>query len=375
MLRVLDLSRLLPGPYCTRILADFGFEVIKLERPGEGDWVRGIPPFKDGVSALFQTLNGGKKSLTLDLKSEPGREVFLKFVETVDVLLESFRPGVMSKLGLSYERLSQTNPRLVYCSLTGFGDRGPYRDRPGHDLNYIGLSGLLHLTGSRDGPPAIPGTQIADLGGALWAVIGIQQCLWERERTGKGGRVDSSLLGAAISMLPVALARQIAGEPMAPGASDLTGGWVCYQVYATKDGKYMTLGALEPKFWMNFCLAVGREDLVGEQFTPAVEGQPAYDQLCALFRSRTQEEWVAALAGEDACCEPLHTLAEALESEPVRALEMLREQRLLPPVHFSTQGYTLSGHAPALGEHTRLLLAELGYTADQISAMQARGVI
>lgn len=375
MLRVLDLSRLLPGPYCTRILADFGFEVIKLERPGEGDWVRGIPPFKDGVSTLFQTLNHGKKSLTLDLKSEPGREVFLKFVETVDVLLESFRPGVMAKLELSYDHLSQTNPRLVYCSLTGFGDRGPYRDRPGHDLNYIGLSGLLHLTGSWDGPPAIPGTQIADLGGALWAVIGIQQCLLERERTGKGGRVDSSLLGAAISMLPVALARQIAGEPMAPGASDLTGGWVCYQVYATKDGKYMTLGALEPKFWMNFCLAVGREDLVGEQFAPAVAGQTAYDQLCVLFRSRTQEEWVAALAGEDACCEPLYTLAEALESEPVRALEMLREQRLLPPVHFSTQGYTLSGHAPALGEHTRLLLAELGYTADQISAMQARGVI
>ena len=375
MMRVLDLSRLLPGPFCTRVLADFGFEVIKLERPGEGDWVRGIPPFKDGISTLFQALNHGKKSLTLDLKSELGQEIFLRFVKTADVLLESFRPGVMAKLELSYERLSQTNPRLVYCSLTGFGDRGPYRDRPGHDLNYIGLAGLLHLTGSREGPPVIPGTQIADLGGALWAVIGIQRSLLERERTGKGGRVDSSLLGAALSMLPVAVARQTSGEPMTPGSSDLTGGWVCYQVYATKDAKYMTLGALEPKFWMNFCSIVGWEDLVGEQFAPAVEGQPVYDQLCALFRSRTQEEWVASMAGVDVCCEPLYTLAEAFESEPIRALGMWHNGCLLPPLGFSTGVSTPTGDAPSLGEHTRSLLSELGYGDDQISAMQAKGVI
>lgn len=182
-MRVLDLSRLLPGPYCSQILVDFGCEVIKVERPGEGDWVRSLPPFKEGISTLFQALNNGKKSLTLDLKSEGGREIFLKFVVIADVLLESFRPGVMARLGLDYERLSQANPRLVYCSLTGFGDRGAYRDRPGHDLNYIGLSGLLDLTGGRDRPPVIPRVQIADIGGALWALIGIQQALLEREGT------------------------------------------------------------------------------------------------------------------------------------------------------------------------------------------------
>ena len=162
---------------------------------------------------------------------------------------------------------------------------------------------------------------------------------------------------------------------MTPGGSDLTGGWVCYQVYATKDGKYMTLGALEPKFWMNFCSTVAREDLVGEQFAPAVEGQPVYDQLCSLFCSRTQEEWIASISGVDACCEPLYTLAEAFESEPIRALGMWHNGCLLPPLGFSTGVSTPTGDAPSLGEHTHSLLAELGYGDNQISAMQAKGVI
>ena len=374
-MRVLDLSRLLPGPYCSRILADFGFEVIKVERPGEGDWVRNVPPFKDGVSTLFQALNHSKKSLTLDLKSEAGREIFLEFVETADVLLESFRPGVMARLGLDYERLSKTNPRLVYCSLTGFGNHGAYRDRPGHDLNYIGLSGLLDLIGVRDGPPVIPGAQIADIGGALWALVGIQQALLEREWNGVGQRVDTSLLGAALSFLQVAKAQETGGAPMTPGASDLTGGWACYQVYATKDGKYMTLGALEPKFWENFCQAVGREDLVGEQFAQAVKGEPVYDELCSLFRSRARNEWVDLLADVEACCEPLYSLEEALDSEPVRALGMLAGDHILPGVRLSERDVSPPATAPALGEHTQPLLAELGYTADQISALQAQRII
>jgi len=375
MIRVLDLSRLLPGPYCARILVDFGYEVIKVERPAEGDWVRNIPPFRDDVSILFQALNRGKHSLTLDLKSAAGREIFIEFVSRADVLLESFRPGVMENLGLGYEGLAQTNPRLVYCSLTGYGDRGPYRSRPGHDLNYIGLSGLLDLTGTREGPPVIPGAQIADIGGALWALIGIQQALLERERTGVGQRVDASLLGAALSFLPVAQAREASGEPMARGASDLTGGWVCYQVYATKDGKYMTLGALEPKFWMNFCLAVDREDLVGEQFAPAVEGQTVYEQLRALFRSRTRVEWIAALAGVDACCEPVHSLEEALSSQPVQALRVLADDHILPAVRLSERGIPPPASAPVLGEHTQTLLTELGYTADQISDLKAQRIV
>ena len=375
MIRVLDLSLLLPGPYCSRILADFGFEVIKVERPGQGDWVRNIPPFNDGVSTLFQALNRGKHSLTLDLKSQAGREIFLEFVARVDVLLESFRPGVMENLGLGYEGLSQTNPRLVYCSLTGYGRVGAYRSRPGHDLNYIGLSGLLDLTGAKRGPPAIPGGQIADVGGALWAVVGIQQALLARQRTGKGGRVDSSLLGAAFSMLPIAAARETSGQPMERGASDLTGGWVCYQVYATNDGKYMTLGVLEPKFWKNFCQAVGREDLQSQQFAPAVPGDPVYEQLCALFRSRTQAQWLEVFKNVETCCEPVYSLSEAMAAEPVQALGLLADDQLLPPVRLSEYETPSAAPSPALGEHTHTLLAELGYTADQISALEAQGVV
>jgi len=327
---VLDLTSLLPGPYCARILADFGFEVIKVERPGEGDWVRSVPPFKDGVSTLFQALNQGKQSLTLDMKSPAGREIFLEFAARADVLLESFRPGVMENLGLDYDDLMPTNPRLVYCSLTGYGDRGTYRARPGHDLNYLGLSGMLDLTGTREGPPAIPGGQIADVGGALWAVVGIQQALLERQRTGEGGRVDCSLLGAALSMLPIAAARETGGQPMARGASDLTGG---------------------------------------------LPEEPVYDQLCTLFRSRTQADWLDAFNDVDTCCEPVYSLSEALSSEPAMALGILAEDPTLPAMRLSEHEYNPPASAPALGEHTAEILKELGYPADQIRAMKALGVI
>jgi len=372
---VLDLTRLLPGPYCARILADFGFEVIKVERPGEGDWVRSVPPFKDGFSTLFQALNHGKKSLTLDLKSPAGREIFLELSARADVLLESFRPGVMESLDLEYKDLMPTNPRLVYCSLTGYGGRGHYQARPGHDLNYLGLSGLLDLTGTRQGPPAIPGGQIADVGGALWAVVGIQQALLERQRTGEGGRVECSLLGAAISTMQIATARETGGQPMARGASDLTGGWVCYQVYATNDDKYMTLGALEPKFWGNFCQVVEREDLLSQQFAPAIPGEHVHDQLCALFRSRTQADWVDAFKDVETCCEPVYSLSEALSSEPALALGILADDHILPAVRLSEHEYNPPAPAPALGEHTAEILGELGYPADQIRAMKALGVI
>ena len=198
-MRVLDLSRLLPGPYCSRILADFGAEVIKIETPSGGDWVRHMPPLVDGQGALFHILNQGKKSLTMNLKSEQGRAILLRLAETSDALLESFRPGVMERLGVGYERLAQANPRLVYCSLSGYGRDGPYRNRAGHDLNYIGLAGLLDLTGTRQGPPIIPGVPIADMNGALWAAFGIVMALLAREQTGQGQRVDGSLLGGALA--------------------------------------------------------------------------------------------------------------------------------------------------------------------------------
>ncbi len=384
--RVLDLSRLLPGPYCSRILADFGAEVIKVERPGGSDWLRHMPPLTGGDSAstnkeerqsgaLFQALNRGKKSLTLDLKSEQGRVIFLRLVETADALLEGFRPGVMEQLGLGYETLAQVNPRLVYCSLSGYGQRGAYRQRAGHDLNYVGLAGLLDLTGTREGPPVIPGAPLADLTGALWATVGILLALLARERTGQGQRVDGSFLGAALACLPVALAQRAGRQAVERGGGNLTGGLVCYHVYETRDGKYVTLGALEPEFWTSFCRAVGREDLTGRQLAPTLPGEPAYEELRALFRTRTRQEWMETLGGVDTCCEPLYTLDEALASAPVQALGMLTSAGLLPPLQLSACPGRHPAPAPALGQHTGSLLAELGYTSAEIERLERQGVV
>ena len=375
--RVLDLSRVLPGPYCTRILADFGAEVLKIEQPDAGDWVRYAPPLsaQGGDSLLFQILNRGKKGVTLNLKSDEGRAILLQLAKKADVLVESFRPGVMERLGLGHETLAQLNPGLVYCSLTGYGPEGPYRERAGHDLNYIGLTGLLDLTGAPDGPPVVPGTQIADLAGALWAALGILLALLVREKTGKGQRVDASLLGGALACLPVALAQQWAGQPMARSASTLTGGFVCYHVYQTRDGAYMTVGALEPQFWADFCRAVACPHLLGQQFAPAIPGEPAYDELCALFRSRTRDEWMQVFEGADACCEPVYTLEEALTVAPVRALRMLTDAGLLPPLRLSTACEIGLDPAPALGQHTAELLAELGYDNAAVAELKRRGVV
>jgi len=382
-MRVLDFSRLLPGPYCSRILADFGAEVIKIEQPSGGDWARYVPPLEEGESLFFHALNRGKKSLTLNLKCDRGRTILLQLAETADVLLVSFRPGVMERLALGYETLAQVNPRLVYCSLTGYGPEGPYRQRAGHDLNYIGLAGLLDLGGPREGLPSIPGVQVADLTGALWAAVGILLALVARERTGRGQRVDASLLGGALSCLALPVARHLGGQHKGRGDSDgstelaevLTGGLVCYQVYETQDGGHVTLGALEPQFWTAFCQAVGREHLLAEQFAPAIPGAPVYEELRALFRTRTRQEWVAALAGVDACCEPVNSVAEALESAPVQALGMLGSVGLLPPVRLSAQAARSSDVAPALGQHTALLLAELGYDAAAVEELRKQGVV
>jgi crotonobetainyl-CoA:carnitine CoA-transferase CaiB-like acyl-CoA transferase len=375
--RVLDLSRLVPGPYCSLILADFGAEVIKIERPTGGDWLRNVPPLdpESGEGQLYRILNRGKKSLTLNLKTQEGRDILLRLVERADVLLESFRPGVMQRLELGYEALARANGRLVYCSLSGYGSSGPYRDRAGHDLNYIGVAGLLDLTGLRDGPPVIPGVPVADLTGGLWAAVGVLMALFARETTGKGQRVDASLLGGALACMPLALARHRGGDRMERGISDLSGGWVCYNVYQTGDGQHMTLAALEPHFWAAFCQAVAREDLIGEQFAPAVPGGRAYDELCALFRSRTRQQWIETFSGNDACCEPVYTMGEATASAPVQALGMLVGEGLLPPVQLSAQTLVASQPAPRLGEHTVPLLTELGYDDVSVSALRERGVI
>jgi crotonobetainyl-CoA:carnitine CoA-transferase CaiB-like acyl-CoA transferase len=389
-LRVLDLTRLLPGGYCTLLLADYGADVVKVEDTGMGDYIRWSPPHYEGAeqsarSALFLALNRGKRSIRVDLKNERGKEILVRLVRDADVLVESFRPGVLDRLGVGYERLRAENPRLIYCAITGYGQDGPARDRSGHDMNYLGLNGLLGLTGEPDGPPVQPAGQIADLGGgALMAVIGVLVALRERERSGEGQLVDCSMFDGSLSWLALVAAEMFAtGTPPRRGRLHLAGGIICYRPYRCADG-YVTLGALEPKFWAEFCRGVGREDLLEHAFDPP--GSEAHSELSELFASRTREEWRSFASEHDCCLEPVLRLDEALQSELVAAREMVVEldqpgaeqpvRQLGSPFKLSrTPADPTRASGPGLGEHTDEVLAAAGYDREEIAALhEARAV-
>jgi crotonobetainyl-CoA:carnitine CoA-transferase CaiB-like acyl-CoA transferase len=389
-LRVLDLSRLLPGGFCSLLLADFGADVVKVEDTGMGDYIRWSPPVYEGAeqsagSALFLSLNRNKTSIRLNLKTDEGREVLLRLVRESDVLLESFRPGVLDRLGVGWERLREENPRLVYCAITGYGQTGPYRDRAGHDMNYLGLVGLLGLTGDKDGPPVQAAGQIADLGGgALMAAFGIMTALHERERSGEGQLVDVSMADGALSWLAMVAARYFAeGRAPARGELELAGSLACYRPYRCADG-WVSLGALEPKFWQAWCRGVGREDLIEKQFERP--GSPAHEEVEAVFATRTRDEWAAFNDEHDCCLEPVLGLDEALDSELVRAREMVAEldqpgvadpvQLLGLPVKMGrTPGDAARLPGPVLGEHTDSVLRSLGYDDAAIAALKEAGAV
>jgi alpha-methylacyl-CoA racemase len=385
-LRVLDLSRLLPGGFCSLLLADFGADVIKVEDTRMGDYIRWAPPFYEGAersasSAMFLSLNRGKRSVCVDLKREEGREVLLRLARDADVLLESFRPGVMDRLGVGYERLREVNPGLVYCAITGYGQDGPLRDRAGHDMNYLGRVGLLGLTGETDGPPVQAAAQIADIGGgALTAAFGILAALRERDRTGEGQVVDCSMADGALSWLAMVAARAFA-EGAAPrrGGLELAGSLVCYRPYRCSDG-WVTLGALEPKFWQAWCRGVGREDLIEKQFS--APGSEAHAEVEQVFLTRTRDEWTEFASQHDCCLEPVLDLDETLDSELVRAREMVVRvdqpgtdgvDLLGVPVKLSRTPGAPAGPGPALGEHTREVLAAAGYSDAEIDALLDSG--
>lgn len=376
--RILDLSRLLPGPFCTLLLADLGAEVIKVEDVAGGDYGRFMAPFVGDVSAYFLALNPGKKSLAVNLKTGPGREIFLKLAATADVILESFRPGTVDRLGIGYEAVREINPRVVYCAISGYGQDGPDRNRAGHDLNYIARAGVLGLTGLAGGPPVVPAVQIADLNSALYAAIAILAALREAERSGTGSYLDISMLDSAMSWLVMTVAEFAAGERSTRGRLPLTGRYPCYNVYETQDGQYMTLGALEPKFWAAFCQATGRADLLPHHYDDSPE---ILAQMRALFASRTRDEWVSLLHDVDCCCEPVQSLDEALSDPQVRHRGLVQETNvggrsclhLSHPLRFGDARDP--GPVPRLGEHTRAILQELGYDDTEIAALEEAGII
>ena len=389
--RVLDLTRLLPGGFCSLLMADLGAEVVKVEDTGMGDYVRWAPPYYGSEeqqalgtrSALYLALNRGKRSIRVDLKSEAGRDAFLRLARKYDVVLESFRPGVLEKLGCGYEALREVNPRIVYCAITGYGQTGPHTGRAGHDMNYLGLNGLLGLTGEPGGRPIQSAGQIADIGGgALMAAFGVLAALRERERSGEGQLVDVSMTDGSLAWLGMVAAAYLCdGEVPRRGEGQLNGGLLCYYPYEVADG-WVTCGALEPKFWRNFCLGVAREDLVEKQFERP--GSEAWREVAEIFRSRTREEWRAFNDEHDAMIEPVLDLDEALDSELVREREMVveLEQPELGPVRLLGLPVKLSrtpGHgtrpAPALGEHTEAVLREAGFGDDEVEGLVASGAV
>jgi alpha-methylacyl-CoA racemase len=388
-LKVLDLTRLLPGGFCSLLLADFGADVIKVEDTGMGDYIRWAPPYYDGAEesargALFLALNRGKRSIRVDLKTEQGKEVLLRLGRDADVLLESFRPGVLDRLGVGYERLRAVNPRLVYCAITGYGQDGPNRDRSGHDMNYLGLCGLLGLTGDADGPPVQAAGQIADIGGgALMGALGVLIALRERERSGEGQLVDCSMFDGSLSWLAFVAAEMLAtGTPPQRGELRLAGSLTCYRPYACADG-WVTLGALEPKFWSAFCRGVGREDLLDHAFDPP--GSEAHRAVCEIFAARTREHWHEFASRHDCCLEPVLGLDEALASDQVAARDLVvevdqpgaeQQVRLLgAPLKLSRTPADPTRPGPALGEHTDEVLAAAGYSSEQIAALHEVGAV
>jgi len=373
-LKVLDLSRLLPGPYATLVLAALGAGVDKVEDPG-GEFLRNLPPLVDGRSVLFEALNRGKRSLTLDLKTPAGNRAFRRLVRGYDLLVEGFRPGVMERLGLSYGALRDENPRLIYCSLSGYGQTGPDRLKVGHDLNYLARAGVLGYGGSPEGPPAMPGVQIADIGSALSAVIGLLSALHQRNRTGRGCHLDIALNEAALAFLYPQLAARLAagsaGRPLARGRDLLNGGIANYGVYRTADGRYLSVGALEPKFFVELCTRLGKPDLAETADGSAEREEQIRGELSASFAGKSLSEWVAHFADSECCVEPVYEGDEVLSDPQLRARDLLQQapasgvgqaQLRLP---FALTQF-LKDPAPGLGEHSAEILAEAGFPQDEI---------
>ena len=382
-LRVLDLSRLYPGPYATLVLADLGAEVVKVEEPATGDYLRWMAPMAGKQSGFFHALNRNKRSLTLDLKAEGAAEVFLRLAARADVVVESFRPGVLDRLGIGWERLRVANPRLVLCSISGYGQQGPYRLAAGHDLDYLAIAGVLAENGTAERPlPA--GVQIADVAGGAWpAVAGVLAALLRRGATGEGAWVDISMTDGALAMLAMQHgAADGRGSPLRRAGELLNGGAACYGVYRTRDGRFMALGALEPHFFERFCRAAGRPELAERQFEG--DGLGPVEELEALFLTRTRDEWTA-LGREADCC-----LAPVLEGEEPRQDPQLAARGVFLEIDTPWEGKAMRSvatpvrmegvepprrPAPEQGADGTAVLAEAGFGAGEIAALRARGVI
>ncbi len=384
-LRVLDLTRLQPGNYATMVLGDLGADVVKVEEPGRGDYVRWTPPMLAEYSSAHAVLNRNKRSVSLNLKSPKGVELLLKLAADADVLIESFRPGVLDRLGAGYNTLKGINPGLIYAAITGYGQDGPLRDSVGHDINYIAVSGILGSTGQPDGPPVLPSVQIADLSGAMMAVIGVLAALWRRKDGGQGEFIDVSMFDVSLSWLALHLAPYLAGGAnLERGRGYLNGGYPFYRVYECADGKFISVGALEPQFWKALCEATGMEEFIGEQMAAPDRLAEIHAAFEKTFASKSRDEWMQALAGVEACVAPVNDFNEMRSDPQVDARGMIDSQDIpgygaLPqlgiPIALVNNPGRLRRVAPGLGEHNEEIYGEIGLSGAEVAALASEGVL
>lgn len=371
---VIDLSRLLPGPYCSMILADHGARVIAVEDKRF---------LADGL--FFNLINRNKEHMSLNLKTDQGREIFSRLLEKADVLMEGFRPGVVDRLGVDYKTVSRVNPKIIYCAITGYGQNGPFRDRVGHDVNYLSYAGVLDLIGEKDRPPSIPGVQIADIaGGGMNAAIGILLALFARQQTGKGQYIDVSMTDGMVGFLPAALFfRQLTGQEPRRADGLLSHRYACYNTYETADGRYLSIGAVENRFWMQLC-----DTLEVPEYGPLQYDDQRREEILqymrARFKQKTLDEWDAILADLDICWGKIQSTREVLEDPLFRQREMVVEIEGKDGQKSSTLGVAvkLSDTPGAIrtapvnfGESTTAVLQELGYSQEEIKNFEDNDVI
>lgn len=379
-IKIIDFSKWLPGQYCGMVLGDFGADVIKVEDV-KGDVTRGFTPAKEpGMSYWHLMLNRNKRGITVNLKTPAGREVLLRLLKEADVFLEGFRPGYLKMLGLDYESVNKINPRLIYCSITGFGPEGKYKHMPSHDLNVIGLAGVAAPEDGTD--ISVPSVQVAALGGSLNAISGILMALYARERTGKGQLVNVDLYSSAINAEITAISSVIGCRETGMPSFGRTASHY-YSVYKTKDGRYLSIGTIEPKFWQKMCRLINLPELESRQFDFAHSAE-IKEKLAAAFAGKTQTEWLELIGKDEFCVTPIRTLQEALDSSlTTEQSQMLVTKKedfgdytyVKSAAKLSDTPGTIRKRAPYLGEHTQEVLESAGYTKEEIAAMHEKGEI
>jgi alpha-methylacyl-CoA racemase len=386
-LKILDFSTLLPGPYATMMLADLGADVLRVESHMRSDVIRSLPPFVNGMSAAHSHLNRSKQSIGLDMKKTESAEIVKELVQEYDIVLEQFRPGVMDRLGVGYETLNKANPRIIFCSLTGYGQSGPYRDRAGHDNNYLSLSGIMGYSGRQETGPVLLGTQVADIaGGSLHSIIGILSAVIHRQRTGKGQWIDISMTDSSFAMNAMLGAGFVASGKSHPERENtLLNGGSHYDFYETRDGRYFSVGSLEPKFLLALCEAIGRPELAKPVIDNSPEGSKRLKEtLRKVFLQKTFPEWQSIFATVDACVEPVLDFSEACDHPQIVARDMIVEvfdqkgsgqKQIASPIKSSVFKPLYSHSGPELGEHTVKILEKLGKTAEEIQTMKETGIV